>query len=126
MPLKCGLRHVFRVSPRRFRRAIVDRPSIGSFMSIDTATVVRIARLARLPIEANAAQAIADDLSRVLDLAGQLAEAALTGVEPMAHPHAQTVNWRADAVIESDRADALLALAPDARAGLYTVPKVIG
>jgi aspartyl-tRNA(Asn)/glutamyl-tRNA(Gln) amidotransferase subunit C len=55
-----------------------------------------------------------------------LAEAALTGVEPMAHRHAQTVNWRADAVTESDRADALLALAPDARAGLYTVPKVIG
>ena len=95
-------------------------------MAIDTATVARIARLARLPIHApNPAQA-AVDLSRVLELAGQLADAPLDGVEPMAHPHAQTLAWRADAVTESDRADALLALAPDARAGLYAVPKVIG
>jgi len=62
----------------------------------------------------------------VLDLAGQLANAPLDGVEPMAHPHAQTLAWRADAVTASDRADVLLALAPDARGGLYAVPKVIG
>jgi aspartyl-tRNA(Asn)/glutamyl-tRNA(Gln) amidotransferase subunit C len=32
---------------------------------------------------------------------------------------------REDAVTEPDRADALLALAPESRGGLYLVPKVI-
>jgi aspartyl-tRNA(Asn)/glutamyl-tRNA(Gln) amidotransferase subunit C len=95
-------------------------------MSIDTATVARIARLARLPLDARTSAQTAHELARVLELAGQLANAPLEGVEPMAHPHAQTLVWRADAITESDRADALLALAPDARAGLYAVPKVIG
>jgi len=95
-------------------------------MLIDTATVARIARLARLPLDARISAQTANELARVLELAGRLANAALDDVEPMAHPHAQTLTWRADAVTESDRADALLALAPDARAGLYAVPKVIG
>lgn len=95
-------------------------------MPIDTATVARIARLARLPMPAQDAAQTAVELARVLDLAGQLANAPLDGVEPMAHPYAQTLAWRADAVTASDRADVLLALAPDARGGLYAVPKVIG
>lgn len=95
-------------------------------MSIDAATVARIARLARLPPDAQTTPQTANELARVLDLVGQLAAAPLDGVEPMAHPHAQPLVWRADGVTESGRADALLALAPDARAGLYAVPKVIG
>lgn len=94
-------------------------------MSIDSATVRRIARLARLSIADDELTAVAGDLSRVLDLADRLAGAAIDGVEPMAHPHEQALLWRADAVTESDRADALLALAPDARGGFYLVPKVI-
>jgi aspartyl-tRNA(Asn)/glutamyl-tRNA(Gln) amidotransferase subunit C len=97
----------------------------GLWMSIDHASVRRIARLARLAVcEAELPQ-LAAELSRVLELADQLAGAALDGVEPMAHPHAQALAWRADVVSEGDRADALLALAPDARGGLYLVPKVI-
>lgn len=94
-------------------------------MAIDSATAARIARLARLPLDVRASAQTVSELVRVLDLASQLADAPLDGVEPMAHPHAQTLAWRADAVTESDCADALLALAPDARAGLYAVPKVI-
>ena len=94
-------------------------------MSIDNATVRRIARLARLAIAENEVSAVAADLGRVLDLADRLASADLEGVEPMAHPHEQTLAWRADAVTERDNADALLALAPEARGGYYLVPKVI-
>jgi aspartyl-tRNA(Asn)/glutamyl-tRNA(Gln) amidotransferase subunit C len=61
----------------------------------------------------------------VLGLADQLAAADVAGVEPMAHPHEQALAWRDDVVTESDRADTFLALAPDARGGLYVVPKVI-
>ena len=94
-------------------------------MSIDSATVRRIARLARLAISDAELAAVAADLSRVLDLVDKLANADIDGVEPMAHPHEQALMWRADAVTEGDRADALLALAPEARGGFYLVPKVI-
>lgn len=94
-------------------------------MSIDNATVRRIARLARLAIAEEEVSAVAVDLGRVLELADRLAGADLHGVEPMAHPHEQTLVWRPDAVTEKDRADALLSLAPEARGGYYLVPKVI-
>jgi aspartyl-tRNA(Asn)/glutamyl-tRNA(Gln) amidotransferase subunit C len=94
-------------------------------MSIDHATVRRIARLARLSVAETQLPSLAGELNRVLALADNLAQANLDGVEPMAHPHAQALAWRTDAVTEGDRADAFLALAPDARGGLYVVPKVI-
>ena len=93
-------------------------------MSIDHATVRRIARLARLAVTEEEVPRLARELGRVLELADQLA-ATVADVEPMAHPHEQTLAGRADAVTETDRADALLALAPEARGGLYLVPKVI-
>jgi aspartyl-tRNA(Asn)/glutamyl-tRNA(Gln) amidotransferase subunit C len=94
-------------------------------MSIERATVRRIARLARLAIGEGELDSSADEMSRVLDLADRLAAADIAGVEPMAHPHEQALVWRADAVTERDRADALLALAPETRGGYYLVPKVI-
>ena len=94
-------------------------------MSLDSSTVRHVARLARLGVSDDAVARLGGELSRVLDLAQRLAAAPLTHVEPMAHPQAHALLWREDVVTESDRADALLALAPDARAGLYLVPKVI-
>jgi aspartyl-tRNA(Asn)/glutamyl-tRNA(Gln) amidotransferase subunit C len=94
-------------------------------MPIDQATVRRIARLARLSISEDDLSRVAGELARVLELADQLTGTDMAGVEPMAHPHAQTLAWRQDKVSEPDRADAFLALAPEARGGLYLVPKVI-
>ncbi|MFT3790573.1 MAG: Asp-tRNA(Asn)/Glu-tRNA(Gln) amidotransferase subunit GatC [Rudaea sp.] len=94
-------------------------------MSIDAATVRHIARLARLAVGEDELAPIAGELSRVLDLADQLGAAKVDGIAPLAHPHDQTLTWRADAVTEPDRAEAFLALAPEARGGLYLVPKVL-
>ena len=94
-------------------------------MSIDSTTVRHIARLARIAIGDDELALVAGELGRVLDLADQLGTANIEGVAPLAHPHEQTLSWRADAVSEPDRADAFLALAADARGGLYLVPKVI-
>ena len=94
-------------------------------MSIDSATVRHIARLARLGIADGEVAPMAIELARVLELADQLAAARIDGVEPLAHPHEQSLAWRSDRVSETDQAEALLALAPDARGGLYVVPKVI-
>ncbi len=94
-------------------------------MSIDSATVRHIARLARLAIREDEVVPTAHELGRVLELADQLAAADIAGVVPLAHPHEQTLAWRADIVSETDQADAFLALAPESRGGLYLVPKVI-
>ncbi len=94
-------------------------------MSIDHATVRRMARLAHIAIDEADVPRLTGELTRVLDMVGRLADADLASVEPMAHPHAQTLVWRSDEMKEPDRADAFLALAPEARGGLYLVPKVI-
>jgi aspartyl-tRNA(Asn)/glutamyl-tRNA(Gln) amidotransferase subunit C len=94
-------------------------------MSIDHATVRRIARLARLSVDEAHAENLVNELDRVLQLAGELAKADVGGVEPLAHLHEQALALREDAVTEPDRADAFLALAPEARGGFYLVPKVI-
>jgi aspartyl-tRNA(Asn)/glutamyl-tRNA(Gln) amidotransferase subunit C len=94
-------------------------------MRIDPAIVRRIARLARLSIADGDLARVAGELTRVLDLADQLADAPLAGVEPMAHPQALALTWRDDVVTASNDAGTLLALAPEARGGLYLVPKVI-
>jgi len=94
-------------------------------MAIDSATVRRIARLARLAIDEDQLPAVAEDLTRVLGLAQMLAAVDVEGVEPLAHPHEQALTWRADVVTERDRADALLALSAEARGGFYLVPKVL-
>lgn len=99
---------------------------IHPLMSIDNATVRHIARLARLAVDDADLPQIGAELARVLDLADQLADALLAGIEPMAHPQAQALAWREDVVTASDSADAFLALAPESRGGLYLVPKVIG
>ena len=99
-----------------------ERPANSQLDSSIGAILVRSGRLS--VADADMAH-VADELNRVLGLADQLAAAEVGGVEPMAHPHEQALAWRADRVTEGDRADAFLALAPDARGGLYVVPKVI-
>jgi aspartyl-tRNA(Asn)/glutamyl-tRNA(Gln) amidotransferase subunit C len=94
-------------------------------MSIDAATVHRIAHLARLSVDDAQAASVAAELDGVLHMVGALQKADLDGVEPLAHPHEQALALRDDVVTESDRADAFLALAPESRGGLYLVPKVI-
>jgi aspartyl-tRNA(Asn)/glutamyl-tRNA(Gln) amidotransferase subunit C len=94
-------------------------------MTIDRSTVRHIARLARLAIGEDELAPAAAELGRVLELADQLGAAQIDGIAPLAHPHEQTLSWRADVISEPDRAEAFLALAPEARGGLYLVPKVI-
>jgi aspartyl-tRNA(Asn)/glutamyl-tRNA(Gln) amidotransferase subunit C len=94
-------------------------------MAIDSTTVRHIARLARLAISDRDVGPVGAELGRLLELADRLGAADVAGIEPLAHPHEQALAWRADAVTETDRADALLALATEARGGFYLVPKVI-
>ena len=99
-------------------------------MSVDTATVTRIASLARIKLGAGEAEAMVCELNGILAWVDQLSEVNTIGVEPMSTVVANQLRLRAD-VIGADpltgggvRAQ-VLANAPAAEHGFFGVPKVI-
>jgi aspartyl-tRNA(Asn)/glutamyl-tRNA(Gln) amidotransferase subunit C len=88
-------------------------------MSLSNEQIRQVAQLARLAMQPEQAEHYARQLTNILDMVSQLAQAHTDGVEPMAPP------LRSDVVTEADRRDAFQALAPSVENGLYLVPKVI-
>jgi len=94
-------------------------------MSLDRSEVEKIAHLARLGVDEAQLDAVAGDLSRILDLVAQMEQVDTGDVKPMAHPLHMAQRLRDDEVTESDQRDYVQRLAPAAEAGLYLVPRVI-
>lgn len=94
-------------------------------MSLSLEQVERIARLARLELSPADATATQAKLNGIFGLIEQMQAVDTTGVAPMSHPQDVVQRLRADAVSETDRRAAFQAVAPEAEAGLYLVPKVI-
>jgi len=92
---------------------------------MDFTTVRHLARLARLALPDDHVAAVETDLERVLGMVEALQRAEIGAVEPMAHPLDVTLALREDIVAETDRHEALAALAPETQGGFYLVPKVI-
>ena len=99
-------------------------------MSVDTATVKRIASLARIAITDDDAARLAPELDGILGWIEQLGEVDTSGVEPMTAVIANTLRLRDD-VVDADpltgggKRDQLMANAPQAEHGFFAVPKVI-
>jgi aspartyl-tRNA(Asn)/glutamyl-tRNA(Gln) amidotransferase subunit C len=95
-------------------------------MSLTRADIDKIAHLARLALAEGEVPGYVESLSRIIDTFGELDRAATAGVAPMSHPLPGLVQrMRADAVSESDRRELYQHNAPEARDGLYLVPRVI-
>ena len=94
-------------------------------MSLTADQIRQVAHLARLELKPEQVEKYARELSNILDMVGQLAQADVTRVEPMAHPLDMAQRLRPDAVTETDRRETFQAHAPKVQAGLYIVPKVI-
>lgn len=94
-------------------------------MSIDKDTARRVAHLARIEVPEGELDALAGELSSILGFMEQLMEVDVEGVEPMTSVTPMALPLRPDAVTEGDQRDRILAGAPDARAGFFTVPKVV-
>jgi aspartyl-tRNA(Asn)/glutamyl-tRNA(Gln) amidotransferase subunit C len=100
-------------------------------MSISNVDVEKIAKLARIRIDANDIAEVSQRLGNILAMADRLQAIDTTGITPMANPLDATQRLRADVVTEptGDAAikarDAFLAIAPSSADGLYLVPKVI-
>ena len=68
---------------------------------------------------------LAAELNSILGWVEQLGEVDVTGVEPMTSVTPMALKRRADEVTDGDRQADILANAPDAREGFFTVPKVV-
>ena len=94
-------------------------------MSLDRAAVRHIATLARIRVSDQEADALVDDLGKILAWVEQLGEVDTSGVEPMASVVARNLPRRADEVTEGNSREGLLANAPERALGFFAVPKVV-
>lgn len=94
-------------------------------MSLTRDDVLRIARLARLELDAAGVEATQAKLNGIFGLIERMQAVDTTGVAPLYNPQAVAQRLRDDRVSESDRREAYQAVAPQAEDGLYLVPKVI-
>ncbi len=94
-------------------------------MSLDKATVAKIAHLARIHVPEQDLAPLAGELSKIIDWVEQLNEVDTEGVPPMTSAVELALRWREDRVTDGDRADDVLANAPEADQGFFTVPKVV-
>lgn len=93
---------------------------------IDRETVERVARLARLELDADRAESLVRDLGHILDHVERLQELDLSRVEPLLHPPTALGDLRGDdpgPVLDVQEA---LRNAPDRGDDLFRVPRVIG
>jgi aspartyl-tRNA(Asn)/glutamyl-tRNA(Gln) amidotransferase subunit C len=94
-------------------------------MSLDKATVARIATLARIEVPADQQDRLAGELSQILSWIEQLGEVDTDGVEPMRAVMPIRAHWRQDVVTDGRRPDDILKNAPQAHDGYFVVPKVV-
>ncbi|EKF58542.1 aspartyl/glutamyl-tRNA amidotransferase subunit C [Agrobacterium albertimagni AOL15] len=94
-------------------------------MSVDLATVKRVARLARLAVSEEDAARMTGELNGILGFVEQLDEVDVTGVEPMTSVTPMAMKKRADVVTDGNKADAVVANAPATDRNFFQVPKVV-
>lgn len=94
-------------------------------MSLDKATVARIATLARIKVPEAEREALGRELDQILGWVEQLADVDTDGVAPMAAVEHFRLPMREDAVTDGDCRDAILRNAPAAAHGFFAVPKVV-
>ncbi|MCJ8157303.1 Asp-tRNA(Asn)/Glu-tRNA(Gln) amidotransferase subunit GatC [Sphingomonas sp. LaA6.9] len=94
-------------------------------MSVDTATVKKIASLARIAMRDDEAEAMVPELNNILGWIEQLGEVDTSAVEPMTAVIPNHLRLREDVVTDGNCRDKILANAPQAEHGFFAVPKVI-
>ena len=94
-------------------------------MSVDTATVRRIAHLARIAVAEDEVEHLKNELNGILAFVEQLQEVKVEGVEPMTSVTPMAMKKREDVVTDGDIADDIVRNAPETENHFFLVPKVI-
>ena len=94
-------------------------------MSVDKATVARIARLARINVLEDRQEQLVGELNGILDWIAELDEVDTGAVEPLASVTGHGLPRRSDEVTDGNRVDEVLANVPETAGGFFVVPKVV-
>ncbi len=94
-------------------------------MSLDAATVRRIAKLARIRFEEPEIATLQNELNAILGYVEQLNEVDVGGVEPLSGGAQMAMRMREDKVTDGGIAERILANAPDREGRFFAVPKVV-
>ena len=94
-------------------------------MSVDLATVKRVARLARIAVSEEEANRMTGELNGILGFVEQLSEVNVEGIEPMTSVTPMEMRKREDVVNDGNKADAIVANAPATDRNFFQVPKVV-
>jgi len=94
-------------------------------MSVDAATVDRIAHLARIAVGKEEVPHLQGELNAMLAFVEQLSEVDVEGVEPMTSVTPMEMKKRADVVNDGEKADDIVANAPTTDGHFFMVPKVV-
>jgi len=94
-------------------------------MSVDAATVRRIAHLARIAVAEEEVEHLKTELNAILAFVEQLSEVDVAGVEPMTSVTPMAMKQRADAVTDGGIADDIVRNAPASEDHFFLVPKVV-
>lgn len=94
-------------------------------MSLDTATVRRVASLARLRVEEAELPRLQSELNGILGWIEQLQAVDTQGVEPLSGGGQLALRLREDKVTDGGITEAVLSNAPDREGEFFAVPKVV-
>jgi len=94
-------------------------------MSVDAATVRRIAHLARIAVDEAEVPHLQGELNAILAFVEQLSEVNVDGVEPMTSVTPMEMKKRPDVVNDGGIADEVIANAPASENHFFLVPKVV-
>ena len=94
-------------------------------MSVDLATVKRVAHLARIAVPEADLPKLQGELNAILGFVEQLNEVNVDGVEPMTSVTPMAMKKRQDAVTDGGIADRIVANAPATAENFFLVPKVV-
>jgi len=94
-------------------------------MSVDLATVKRVAHLARIAVNEEDAERMTGELNTILGFVEQLGEVDVAGVEPMTSVTPMVMKKRQDVVTDGGIADRIVSNAPATAENFFLVPKVV-
>jgi aspartyl-tRNA(Asn)/glutamyl-tRNA(Gln) amidotransferase subunit C len=94
-------------------------------MSVDAATVRRIAQLARIAVAETEIPHLEGELNAILAFVEQLSEVDVEGVEPMTSVMPMAMKKRTDVVTDGEIAEDIVKNAPASENHFFLVPKFL-
>ena len=94
-------------------------------MKLDTNTINKIAKLARIRLSKDEANELLKDMNSILEWVEQLNEVNTDLIEPLTNISSSVLSKRKDEAKDINSSDEILQNSPDKLEGYFAVPKVV-